>query len=60
MMSNIKISNKKFIELNDYFYMNSEWDILKYKKYCIIHSCKRLASFNYENEKKIYIAININ
>ena len=34
--------------------MNSEGDILKYKKYCIIHSCKKLASFNYENEFLYY------
>ena len=33
--------------------MNDKSDILKYKKYCIIHSCKKLASFNYENEKNI-------
>ena len=31
--------------------MNKRGDILKYKKYCIIHSCKKLASFNYHNEK---------
>ena len=50
-MSDVKICNKKFIKLNDYFYMNGEGDVLKYKKYCIIHHCKKLASFNYENEK---------
>ena len=27
--------------------------MLKYKKYCIIQSCKKLASFNYHNEKEI-------
>ena len=31
--------------------MNDKGDILKYKKYCIIHSCKKLASFNYQNER---------
>ena len=51
-MSDVKVSNKNFIKLNEYFYMNSEGDILKYKKYCILHSCKKLASFNYENEKE--------
>ena len=56
-MSNVKICNNKITKLNDYFYMNSEGDILKYKKYCIIHSCKKLASFNYENEK-IYLYCN--
>ena len=51
-MSNLKISNKEFIKLNEYFYMNDKGDILKYKKYCIIHSCKKLASFNHENKKE--------
>ena len=32
--------------------MTPEGDILKYKKYCIIHSCKKLASFNYENKRE--------
>ena len=50
-MSDVKISGEKFIKLNEYFYMNSEGDILKYKKYCIINDCKKLASFNYHNEK---------
>ena len=50
-MSNVKIcNNKKITKLNDYFYMTPEGDVLKYKKYCIIHSCKKLASFNYHNE----------
>ena len=31
--------------------MTPEGDVLKYKKYCIIHHCKELASFNYHNEK---------
>ena len=54
-MSDVKIcNNKKIIKLNDNFYMSPEGDVLKYKKYCIIHSCKKLASFNYRNEK-IYI-----
>ena len=51
-MSNVNIcNNKKITKLNDYFYINPEGDVLKYKKYCIIHSCKKLASFNYHNEK---------
>ena len=32
--------------------MAPEGDILKYKKYCIIRSCKKLASFNYENKRE--------
>ena len=31
--------------------MTLEGDILKYKKYCVINNCKKLASFNYHNEK---------
>ena len=50
-MSDVRIYRKNFIKLNDYFYTTPEGDVLKYKKYCIIHHCKKLASFNYENEK---------
>ena len=50
-MADVKICNNKIKNLNDYFYMNSEGDISKYKKYCIINDCKKLASFNYHNEK---------
>ena len=51
-MSDVKICNtKKITKLNNYFYMTPEGDVLKYKKYCIIHDCKKLASFNYHNEK---------
>ena len=50
-MGDVKICNNKITQLNDYFYMNDKRDISKYKKYCIIHSCKKLASFNYQNEK---------
>ena len=32
-MSDVKISSKKFIKINEYFYMTPEGDILKYKKY---------------------------
>ena len=51
-MSDVKICNgKKITKLNQYFYMSPEGDVLKYKKYCIINDCKKLASFNYHNEK---------
>ena len=51
-MSNVKICNiGKIAKLNQYFYMTPEGDILKYKKYCIINDCKKLASFNYHNKK---------
>ena len=39
--------------MNDYFYMTPEGDVLKYKKYCIIHNCKKLASFNYHEKKEL-------
>ena len=32
--------------------MNSKGDILKYKKYCVVHNCKKIASFNYSGEKE--------
>ena len=32
---------EKIRKLNQYFYMTSEGDILKYKKYCIINNCKK-------------------
>ena len=52
-MSSVKIcNNKKITNINHYFYMTPEGNVLKYKKYCIIHSCKKMASFNYENEKE--------
>ena len=51
-MSNVKIcDSKKFTKLNQYFYINDEGDVSKYKKYCIIHHCKKVASFNYHKEK---------
>ena len=60
-MSNVKIcNNKKIAKWNNYFYMNCKGDILKYKKYCIINDCKKLASFNYHDKKYFYIAMNIN
>ena len=52
-MSNEKIcNNNKITKLNQYFYMNKEGDILKYKKYCIINECKKLASYNYSGKKE--------
>ena len=58
---------KKIKKLNQYFYMTPERDILKYKKYCIINNCKKIASFNhsgqkeflYCNEHKLYKMLNI-
>ena len=50
-MSDMKIYNNKITKLNGYSNMTPEGDILKYKKYCIVGNCKKLASFNYNNEK---------
>ena len=49
-MSDVKICNSKKI-IESVFYMSPEGDVLKYKKCCIIHSCKKLGSSNYHNEK---------
>ena len=32
--------------------MTPEEDVLKYKKYCIVNDCKKLASFSYHNKKE--------
>ena len=37
-MGDVKICNNKITKIKDYFYINGEGDILKYKEYCIIHS----------------------
>ena len=52
-MSNEKICNNKITKLNQYFYMTPEREILKYKKYCIINNCKKIASFNYSGKKNL-------
>ena len=38
-------------KINKYFYMDSNHNILKYKKYCIISDCKKNASFNHKDLK---------
>ena len=38
-------------KLNRYFYMDSNKNIFKYKKYCIISECEKNASFNYKDLK---------
>ena len=52
-MSNEKICNNKITKLNQYFYMTSEGEILKYKKYFIINNCKKLFSYNYHGKKEL-------
>ena len=42
---------EKGYKLNRYFYMDSNQNILKYKKYCIISDCEKNASFNYKDLK---------
>ena len=37
---------ENFYKLNRYFYMDSNQNILKYKKYCIISDYEKNASFN--------------
>ena len=46
------MGSKKIEKLNEYFYMNKEGEILKYKKYCIINNCKKLSSYNYSGQKE--------
>ena len=38
-------------KLNRYFYMDSNQNILKYKKDCIISDCEKNASYNYKDLK---------
>ena len=35
--------------------MNPKGDILKYKKYCVVHNCKKMSSYNYSEKKRIFI-----
>ena len=35
-MTDVKISSKKFVKLNEYFYMNCKGDILKYKNIVLL------------------------
>ena len=42
---------KNFHKINRYFYMDSNQNIFKYKKYCIISDCEINASFNYKDLK---------
>ena len=38
-------------KINRFFHMDSNQNILKYKKYCIISDCQKKASFNYKDLK---------
>ena len=42
---------ENFYKLNRYVYMDSNQNILEYKKYCIISDCEKNASFNYKDLK---------
>ena len=46
-MSNLE----NIYRLNRYFYMDSNQNILKCKKYCIISDCEKNASFNHKDLK---------
>ena len=39
-------------KLSEFFYINKEGNILKYRKYCIINDCKKLSSYNYSGQKE--------
>ena len=54
------MSNKKNTKLNEYFYMTSEGEIFKYKKYCIINDCKKYLLIIFLEKKNYYIAMIIN
>ena len=47
------MSNKKITKLNQYLYMTPEGEIFKYKKYCIINDCKKIASYDYCGKKEL-------
>ena len=49
----VSSKQKKLQKLNQFFYMTPEGDVLKYKKYCIIHNCKKIGSFNYSGKKEM-------
>ena len=60
-MGDVKIcNNKRITKLNQYFYMTPEGDVLKYKKYCIIHSCKNWLHLIIITKKYFYVVMNIN
>ena len=51
---------EKGYKLNKYFYMDSNQNILKYKKYCIISDCEKMLLLIIKMKKILYIAILIN
>ena len=46
-------------KLNRYFYMDSNQNILKYKKYCIISYCKKMLHLIIKMKNKLENMINI-
>ena len=46
--------------LNRYFYMDSNQNILKYKKYCILSDCEKMLLLIIKIKKILYIVTNIN
>ena len=47
-------------KLNRYFYMDSNQNILEYKKYCIISDYEKIVLLIIEMKKILYIVILIN
>ena len=47
-------------KLNRYFYMDSNQNILKCKKYCIVYNCKKILLLIIKMKKMVYIVILIN
>ena len=46
------MTNKKITKLNEYFYMNPEGEIFKYKNIVLLMIVK-ISSFNYSGEKSL-------
>ena len=59
-MSDVKIYSKKFIKLNEYFYMTPEGDVLKYRKIVLYIIVKKWLHLITIKKKYFYIVMNIN
>ena len=47
-------------KINEYFYMDANQKILKYKRYCIISDCEKMLLLIIKMKKILFIAIIIN
>ena len=59
-MGDVKICNNKITKLNDYFYMNGEGDILKYKNFVLYIRVKNKLHSIMKMKKYFYIVMIIN